>query len=174
MEKNTKLIVIVGPNGVGKSTTAKSLLACYPKSAFVDSDWCRAINPFPFTKETKKTVADNIFCFIHNYIQCEDIDYVIFTYGFHGDRKDIFDEVVQRLQKEKANFELIIVVLKCALSENIRRMRLDGREGERIKRGVENTFRFYDQFDYPAIDTTKMAIEEVAGRIAEIAGMEET
>ena len=171
-EKNKKFIVIIGPNGVGKSTTAKSFLARYPKSAFVDSDWCRAINPFPFTKETQKMVMENIFCLIRNYMQCRDIAYVIFTYGFHGARKEIFDEVLQRLEKEKIEFELSIVILKCSLSENIRRMRLDGREDSRIQRGIDNTFCFYDGYDYPVVDTTELEIEQVVDCIAEIAGID--
>ena len=43
-----KLILIIGPNGVGKTTTAKILLQKLSKCAYVDADWCRAINPFPF------------------------------------------------------------------------------------------------------------------------------
>ncbi len=105
MNKKTKLIVMIGPNGVGKSSAAKSFITHYPKSAFIDSDWCRVMNPFPYTERTKQTVTDNIYCLIRNYLLCKDIDYVIFTYGFHGERKDIFDSVVQRLQKEKINFE---------------------------------------------------------------------
>ncbi len=54
MNKKTKLIIIIGPNGVGKSSVAKSLLNRYPKSAFVDSDWRRVINPFPFTERTNR------------------------------------------------------------------------------------------------------------------------
>ena len=171
MEKNTKLIVIIGPNGVGKSSAAKSFITRCPKSAFVDSDWCRVINPFPFTAETKKTVTDNIFCLIRNYLQCSDIDYVVFTYGFHGERKDIFDSVLQRLQKEKINFELSMVILKCSLEENIQRMISDGREEKRMKRGIDNTFHFYDRYDYPTIDTTELEIDQVADRIAEVAGI---
>lgn len=44
-----KLIVIVGPNGVGKSTTARTMVVKCPKCAYVDSDWCRVIMPFSFT-----------------------------------------------------------------------------------------------------------------------------
>lgn len=165
-----KLIVIIGPNGVGKSSAAKSLLARCPRSAFVDSDWCRVTNPFPFTEETKKSVTDNIFCLIRNYLQCRDIDYVIFTYGFHGERKAIFDEVSNRLQ-EKIDFEYYIIILKCSLDENIRRMIADGREENRIKRGIDNTFHFYDRYDYPSIETTALEIDQVADCIAEIAGI---
>lgn len=172
MEKNTKLIVIIGPNGVGKSSAAKSFIARCPRSAFVDSDWCRVINPFPFTEETKKAVTDNIFCLLRNYLQCSEIDYVIFTYGFHGERKDIFDEVLCRLQKEDINFELSMVILKCSLDENIQRMISDGRDKNRIKRGIDNTFHFYDRYDYPTIDTTELEIDQVADRIAEVVGID--
>ncbi len=44
-----RLIVIVGPNAVGKTTTAKCLVDKLPKTAYVDSDWCRFMNPFRFT-----------------------------------------------------------------------------------------------------------------------------
>lgn len=101
MSKRTKLIVIIGPNGVGKSSAAKAFITRYPQSAFIDSDWCRVMNPFPFTDKTKETVTDNIFCLIRNYLQCSDIDYVVFTYGFHGERKAVFDEVLHRLQRRK-------------------------------------------------------------------------
>lgn len=173
MNRKKNLIVIIGPNGVGKSSVAKSLLSHYPKSAFVDSDWCRVINPFPFTEVTKETVTDNIFCLIRNYLQCRDIDYVIFTYGFHGERKAIFEEILHRLEREKINFECSMIILKCSLEENIRRMKLDGREENRIKRGIDNTFHFYDRYDYLTIDTTELEIEQVADRIAEIIGIAE-
>ncbi|MBQ7792457.1 MAG: hypothetical protein IJ367_03070, partial [Clostridia bacterium] len=40
------LLVITGPNGVGKSTCAEGLMQSLPKSIYIDSDWCRAMNPF--------------------------------------------------------------------------------------------------------------------------------
>ena len=56
-----KLIVIIGPNGVGKSTAAKKIVEQNPRSALVDSDWCRVTNPFKLTDVTKETVKENIF-----------------------------------------------------------------------------------------------------------------
>ena len=66
-----KLIVIVGPNAVGKTTTAKCLVEKLSRTAYVDSDWCRCMNPFPFSEMTKQTVSKNMYDLLHNYLNCE-------------------------------------------------------------------------------------------------------
>ena len=48
------LLTILGPNGVGKSTTAEEIINKYANTAYVDSDWCRVMNPFIITEESKK------------------------------------------------------------------------------------------------------------------------
>lgn len=162
-----KIIVIVGPNGVGKSTTAETLLKKYTKCAYVDSDWCRAINPFPFTEATKKAVIENIYCLFKNYLLCNDIELIVFPYGFHGERKGIFDIVIQRLKDDGLEFEIFPIILKCTLEENLKRAMADGRDIERIQRGIKNTFSFYDEFDYPSIDTTKLNPNQVVELLIE-------
>lgn len=96
-----RLITIVGANGVGKTTTSNALLQMRTHSAYVDADWCRAINPFQFTEKTKETVTENIFCLFRNYLLCDDIETVIFPYGFHGERKSIYVE--NFLQNQSCN-----------------------------------------------------------------------
>ncbi len=85
---------------------------CESKVRFVDSDWCRVRNPFPFTEKTKQTVI-----------------------------------------------------------ENIQRMISDGIEENRIKRGINHTFHFYERYDYPTIDTTEPEIDQVADHIAGMVGI---
>jgi len=46
-----KLIFVCGPNGVGKSTACLELLHQLDNSAYVDSDWCSAWNPFVHNEE---------------------------------------------------------------------------------------------------------------------------
>ncbi len=157
-----KLVLIIGPNGVGKTSTAEKLLQKLSKSAYVDADWCRAINPFPFTDATKYTVIENIYSLLKNYFLCEDIETVIFPYGFHGERKQIFEQVTERLRENKISFEVCPIILKCDKEENIRRAVKDGRNRERIERGMKNTFHFYDEYTYPHIDTTDLQPEQVA------------
>ena len=163
-----KLIVIVGPNGVGKSTTAMKMTEQYPKSAFVDSDWCRVMNPFALTDITKNTVIENMYCLLRNYLLCEETNTVIFTHSWHGGRKALYDEVIKKLQNDGIAFQEAIVILKCSESENRRRALADSREEERIERGIKNTFAFYDAFQYPCIDTTNMSVLEVAAHIWEL------
>ena len=163
-----RLIVIVGPNAVGKTTTAMCLVEKLSKIAYVDSDWCRVMNPFPFTEITKRTIAENMYALLHNYLMCEDVDTVVFTYSWHGGRKEIYDNIIARLWKEEIDFEELIVVLKCSKEENVLRAISDNRDNERIERGMENTFNFYDKYIYPSIDTTDMRPDEVAEKIMEL------
>ena len=63
-----QLIVIIGANAVGKSSTAKKIIEQYQRSAFVDSDWCRVINPFILTDITKETVSENIYRYFYIWL----------------------------------------------------------------------------------------------------------
>ena len=138
-----RLVAIVGPNAVGKSTVARKILDKYEKTAYVDSDWCRAMNPFAFTKETKQTISENIYCLLRNYLWCDDISTVIFTYGWHGARKEIYENVIEKLRRNNIEFQEYIIVLKCSREENIRRAINDGRDKDR---GVEDV-GFIEAFD---------------------------
>ena len=163
-----KLVVIVGPNAVGKSTVARNLVEKCTRIAYVDCDWCRVMNPFPFTEITKQTIAENMYALLHNYLLCKEVDTVVFTYSWHGGRKEIYDNIIARLRKEEIDFEELIVVLKCSKEENVRRAISDNRDNERIERGMENTFNFYDKYTYPCIDTTDIRPDEAAEKIMEL------
>lgn len=154
------LLLLLGPNGVGKSTTAQVLLNIQPHTALVDSDWCRAMNPY-----NMDTVIENIYALMRNYILCTDVETIIFPYGFHGDRKHRFETVIDKLQKNGIDFEIFTVVLTCSLGENIRRAKNDLRDDERIQRGVKNTYHFYDEFHCPKIDTTNLTAAQTAENI---------
>ena len=161
----TRLIVLVGPNAVGKSTTAMKIRELYQGSAVVDSDWCRVMNPFTLTDITKKTVMENMYCLLRNYLLCEEISTVIFTYSWHGGRKALYDSIIERLQNDGIEFQEIVVILKCSESENKIRGLSDNRDEERVERGIKSTFSFYDEFEFPCIDTTGMTVLEVAERV---------
>jgi len=165
-----RLIVIVGPNAVGKTTTAKFLVEKLSKTAYVDSDWCRFMNPFQFSEMKKQTVTKNMYDLLYNYLNCTELENVVFTYSWHGERKEIYDRLICRLRDEGIRFEEKIIVLKCSEEENIKRAEMDGRDSMRIERGMRNTFSFYDTYDYPTIDSTELTTNEVVNRIIDIIG----
>lgn len=167
-----QLIIIIGPNGVGKSTTAMEFVTHNSHTAYVDSDWCRVMNPFDFTKTAKQTITENIYCLLRNYLTCDDINTVLFTYGWHGARKEIFENVMEKLKRDNIDFSETIIILKCSKEENIKRAINDGRDEGRIKRGIEMTFSFYDKYDYPVIDTTDMTPSQVIDKIKNIMNLD--
>ena len=168
-----KLVVIIGPNGVGKSTTAKRIVNIYDGCAYIDSDWCRVMNPFELTDTSKQTVIENIYCLIRNYLLCDKINTVVFTYSWHGERKYIYEAVINKLLDDGIKFEEKIIILKCSFTENIRRAKEDGRDEERVNRGMEKTFNFYDVFKYPCIDTSLMNPTEIAEQIIRMIEVDE-
>ena len=105
---------------------------------------------------------------MHNYLWCEALENVIFTYSWHGERKEIYDNLIYGLKDTGLQFEEKVIILKCSEEENRNRAKSDGRDTVRIERGMQNTFSFYDGFAFPCVDTTDMTPEEVAEEVEEI------
>jgi len=160
-----KLIFICGASGIGKSTICVNLNKALSYSALVDSDHCRMMNPFTFSDEQKSIVEDNMTTMLSNYLKCSTIESVIFHYGFHGPRKQIFDNIISRLSGLNIQFQIAPIILECELEENIRRARKDGRDENRIKYGLENSRELYSQYDYPRLDITKLSVDEATNKL---------
>ena len=160
-----KLIFICGANGIGKSTTCAKLYKKLNDSALVDSDHCRIMNPFDFTDEQKNIVEDNMATMLINYLKCSTTENVIFLYGFHGPRKQIFDNIMIRLSNTGIPFAFIPIILECELEENIRRAQNDERSEYRIKYGIENSRDIYNQYDYPRLDITYLTVDEAVEKL---------
>lgn len=163
-----KLILICGANGIGKSTACKALTEALDKTAYIDSDWCRFIHPFAFTDETIAVVKSNILALMLNYFSCSIVETVVFQYGFHGPRKQLFDDLLQSLRDRGVPFAFCPVILECSEEENIARMKRDGRDGGRIARAVRDTRHIYAGYDYPRIDTTHLTVMETVEKIKSV------
>lgn len=159
------LILVCGPNGVGKSSACKALIELLPNSAFIDSDYCRYMNPFRFSEEDIRIVVSNISTLMVNYFTCSTMENVIFQYGFHGPRRQIYARILSVLDQKEIAYRSCPIILTCDQAENIRRMRRDGRDPERIARAIEKTRSLYDEYDYPRIDGTNLSITETASAI---------
>ncbi len=66
------LIFIHGPNGVGKSTVYARLLQRLPQLSWLDSEWCRMINPFEFTPEIEQLVEKQMSALLRGYLECSN------------------------------------------------------------------------------------------------------
>jgi hypothetical protein len=154
------LLLLLGPNAVGKSAAALALMQRLQRAALVDSDWCRAMNPY-----NPDVATENVYALLKNYFRCPEVDLVVFPYGLHGDRQRRLDEVLDGLRADGIELSIYPVVIACSLEENIRRAQNDGRDDSRILRGIDNTFHFYDGFDCPRIDVTNLTAEQAAEEV---------
>jgi broad-specificity NMP kinase len=172
-----RLILIIGPNGVGKSTASAELFGILPRAAYVEADalrWFFDPGPEP-SQPCDETIAlrrENLYAVTRNYLASPIIDTVILPYGLHGYRAALLQGLLADLQAE-LEFELVTVLLDCSRDENIRRMRVDGRDAQRIARSLDRSRSAYagarDMFPgLICIDTTKLTPHETAAAIAEL------
>ena len=155
-------IFINGPNGVGKSTVCEALHHRLPRSAWLESEWCRMTNPFAWNEEIISLTISNITHMLRSYLACAWLDYVIFPYGFHGPRQRIWDTVFTHLQDVPYTF--VPITLTCGEEENVARMTHDGRDDARIQRAVAVRY-LYEALPYPRIDTTGLTVDQTVERV---------
>ncbi len=163
------LLFLCGPNGIGKTTICKEIVRILPNCAYVDSDPCRAMNPFVLNDDTIPTVSQNIGDMILNYFNCPIVQTVIFSYGFHGRRREVFENVMNQISVSDYLFKPYL--LWCAKDEHIRRMHMDNRSAERIERALSQSRKAFDGLPYPRIDITDWTAEQAARRILLEAGL---
>lgn len=156
-------LFLCGPNGIGKTTVSRHIVQIRPHTAYVDSDPCRLMNPFELNDETIPTIAKNISDMIGNYLDCPAVDTVIFTYGFHGRRKEVFERILQNLSGREYRF--LPFLLCCEEAENVKRMTGDGRDPARIARAIAQSRQAFENVPYPRIDVTRLNIEQSAQTI---------
>jgi broad-specificity NMP kinase len=159
-----KLIFIHGPNGTGKTTACRVLHDKLSHSALLESEWARKINPFHFTNEIELLTEANMTFLLKGYLNCSEVEYVIFNWGLHGRRKDILEKVLNNLSDTPHLF--MPIILNCSQEENIRRLEKDKRRELQIERNNEIR-RLYEHLPTYTIDTTDLTAEETVNEIIE-------
>jgi len=160
-----RLVFICGPNGVGKSTLCRALVEKLPGSAYVDSDPCRVMNPFVLDDVTIPVIAANISGMMRNYFACSYVDTVIFSYGLHGRRREVFDRIMALLAD--VEYQFLPLLLICSEKENLRRMKTDNRDMARIHRALEVSRAAFEDLDYPVLDVTELSVEATVENVLE-------
>lgn len=161
-----RLIVLLGPNGVGKSTVSREVLCRLTNSTYIDSDTLRMINPGGNSEDLIAVQKANITAVMKNYFSSPIINTVIFPYGLHGHREKVLTDIITSVQSD-FDIEILEIILTCSVEENIRRMKNDCRDEQRIQRAVNNTREIYDNLPYPKIDTTSLTPSYTAKIIIE-------
>lgn len=121
-------------------------------------------HPFTWNEEMISLTTRNITHMLRSYLTCAWLDYVIFSYGFHGPGQQIWETVLSNLQDIAYRF--VPITLTCGEEENNARMTRDGRDPDRIKRALAAR-HLYEALPYPRIDTTYLTIDETADRVME-------
>lgn len=171
-----RLILILGPNGTGKSTAARELQRRLPRSAYVEPDSLRMFSdPSPDPAQPcDETVAlryANILSMTRNYLVSNIIDTVILPYGLHGYRKKLLANLISALRGE-FELEILPVLFCCEPDENIRRMRADIRDEGRIARALDSARVTYERAGelFPGllcVDVTNLSPEETVKLMAD-------
>ena len=104
---------------------------------------------------------------IRNYFDCPAIQMVVFSYGFHGRRQEVFEGVLADLSDMEYRF--VPLLLTCEEDENIRRMNCDNRDPERIRRALEVSRQAFSDVDYPQIDITRLSVQDSVTEILSVA-----
>ncbi len=125
MKENTttKLLIINGAPGVGKSTIGNILFSKLDNSAFLDGDDVWRINPFEVTDRTRNIVERNIIFILRNYIEAK-YEYVILSWVLH--RQSIIDKLLNNLSD--LNFKVHVFTLICSEEILIERRQQQGGE----------------------------------------------
>lgn len=127
------------------------------------------MDPFVLDESTVPTVSKNISDLLLNHLHCPAVQTVVFSYGFHGRRKEVFDAVMTALAAYPHRF--IPFLLCCSEEENLRRMCTDGRDAGRVERALTQSRAAFADVPYPQIDITELSAAQAAESVLHKAGL---
>lgn len=159
----SKLYLITGPAGVGKSTISKTLAERKEKSALIEGDdiyhFVKGGYVSPWKEENHLEVFwKNCMDIINNFLEC-DYD-VVFNYIIN--KKDL-EMIRKRFPDQDIKFVLLIAADKTLIDRDNQREE-DCRMGERVLI-LKNSFikqNFPKQY---ILDTTNLSIQETVKEI---------
>lgn len=163
-QKPKQLVMLNGPMGVGKTTVGRHLAALCAPSAFLDGDWCWALEPFAVTPQTKDMVLANIAYLLQSYGACPQCGTVIFCWVMQA--PDIVRQVLRRLPEGMFAPKLItLTASRAALQARVQR---DIDAGLRGADALERALSYREQYGWArcVVDTTHLSPHEAACAVA--------
>lgn len=157
----TKLIIINGAPGVGKSTVGNLLFSRLQNIAILDGDDVWRINPFEVTDNTRDIVERNIAFVLRNYLEAA-YEYVILVWVLH--QQSIIDCLLSKLDDLK--FKVYIFTLICDEETLLERRCQQGKEGRELEVALDR-LRQCLMLETEKLDTGAMKPDEIVDMIIE-------
>lgn len=156
----TKLILLGGPTGVGKTTTLKLLQNRLAKSAILDADDVWRISEDLAVAGTRRIAVANIVSVLRGYIEarCET---AILSWVFA--RPELFEPIILQMRDHVASDHQFYLVA----SEDVLRQRLQARNDLGRLQYAIGRLRMIENLAFPKIDTTELDPSQVADRLVE-------
>jgi len=155
----TKLIIINGAPGVGKSTIGNVIFSRLHNSAFLDGDDVWRINPFEVTDRTRSIVERNIAFVLRNYIEAS-YEYVILVWVLH--QQSIIDHLLGNLDDLK--FKVYIFTLICDEEILLERLRQQGKKGRELEVALDRLQQSLT-LKTEKLDTSLLKPDKIVSRI---------
>lgn len=150
--------------GVGKSQVCRCLQKRLCPSVYLDGDWCWDMEPFRVTEETKAMVLENIQTLLGRFLQCSQVEYVIFGWVMH--RQEIVDHICSQLPLEGVSVHAFSLLAEPAVLEE--RLRRDIQAGKRREDVIGRSLAYlplYQDMDTIRICTDGKSVEMVSDEI---------
>lgn len=158
------IIIVNGAPGSGKTKTVRHLMETTLNSAAIDGDFLLGINPQNRTDEERTLRYKNIADVAKNYFEFGyKTIFISFVYG-----KSQLEEQIDFL-KNTDNVEVFALVPNEETLRN--RHSGDKYDREDIESSIELNRRIAEIENIQIIDNSNLSIEEVAGKIKQIAGI---
>lgn len=151
----SKLVLLGGPTGVGKSTTLKLLENRLPKSALLDADDVWRVADELAVEGNRSIAISNVVRVLQGYVQagCET---AILAWVFA--RSPLYEPVIAGLKDTVDDIHQLYLVA----SPEALRQRLGGRDSSDRFDYAISRLKLIQKLPYPQIDTTELSPSDVA------------
>lgn len=188
--KNMKLMIIFGPQAVGKMTVGEEVMRLTGMKLFHNHMTIELVSKFfSYGTAAGKRLVHSFRRQIFDEVLESDLEGLIFTFVWAFDQQEDWDYMDALIQKFRSKgSEVYLVELEAELDERIRRNKTEHRLMEKpTKRNIEwsekellGSLKKYrlnslpDEIPYEnylRIDNTNLSPEETAGKIADYFGL---